>query len=115
MDIGIISGSEAANVDPQNVPWPVDSLVAIARNPNGEIKGRSAIIQLPHIEGTWVADSERGSTLAFQLVHKIESVLKESGKTHAFAFVDIAQSEILGYMLRMGYKVSPLLVVSKEL
>jgi len=115
MEIVILNAVEARNVDPDHVPWPDDSIVALARNGDGSIKGRSAILQLPHIEGTWVAESERGSTLAYRLIQRIEALLKTAGKTHAFAFVDMNQSEVLNYMLRLGYKVSPLLVLSKEL
>ena len=115
MNIQIVDGVQASLIDPQKIPWPADSIVAVASNGDGSVKGRSAIIQLPHIEGTWVDESERGTPLAYRMVVAVEGVLKKSGKTHAFAFVDMNQPEVLSYMLRMGYKTNPLLVLSKEL
>lgn len=115
MEIRVLGGAEASKIDPQGIPWPEDSFVAIATNGDGKVKARSAIIQLPHIEGTWVDESERSSTLGYRMVKAVEEVLKDSGKTHAFAFVDMNQSDVLSYMLRMGYRVQPLIVMSKEI
>lgn len=115
MNLEVVKGSDAARVDPEGIPWPADSIVVFALNGDGAIKGRAAVVILPHIEGTWVAESERGSPLAYRMVRRIEEILKESGRTHAFAFVEENRPEIRDYLVRTGYGVMPLTVLSKEL
>lgn len=101
--------------DPRGINWPPDTVLIVAKDNQGEIAGISTILQLAHIEGTWVRESERGTPLAYRLVKRVEQRLKDAGKTHAFAFVDVAQPEVLGYMARLGYSKMPMIVMSKEL
>jgi hypothetical protein len=77
--------------------------------------GRSAIVQLPHIEGTWVSESRRSSTLAYSLLQKVEQIFKDGGKSHAWAFIKADEPHLQAYMERMGYKRQPVVVYSKEL
>lgn len=114
MTIRLLDGVAAAKLDPDHVPWPADSIVAVAEA-EGKVQGRSAIISLPHIEGTWVAQSHRSTTLAYRLVRTIEGVLKRAGKTHAFAFIEKDRADVFDYMQRLGYREMPFTVLSKEL
>jgi len=109
-----VAGPEAQDIDPDHLAGPANAVVSFAFR-NGKVIGRSAIIQLPHIEGTWIADEERGSTLGARLIREIEKGLKNSGKTHAFAFADSFNDEVKGYLERFGYKRQTLDVYMKEL
>lgn len=115
MKLEVLNGTQAREVDIDGIQWPDDSIVVVAKNGDGKIKGRSAIIQLPHIEGTWVEESLRSSTLAYRLVAKIESILKMEKKTYAWAFIEESKPEVIDYMERIGYKKMPFIVMSKEL
>src|SRR5690348_9316554 len=115
MKLITLNGQDARKVDPDGIEWPDDSLVVVAKNGDDKIRGRSAIIQLPHIEGTWVEDSMRGSTLAFRLVSQVEKILKDAGKKYAWAFIQENQPDVMQYMIRIGYKENPLALFSKEL
>lgn len=110
-----LNGAEASKIDPDGVQWPNDSIVVVAKNGDEKIKGRSAIIQLPHIEGTWVDESLRGTTLAFRLVAEVEKILKENSRTHAWAFIEESRPEVISYMERIGYKKMPFILMSREL
>ena len=114
VEFQILMGPEARKIDPDCIKWPDDTIGVFARE-GADIVGRSTIVQLPHIEGTWVRNDFRGSTLAFRLVEKIESILKKANKSSAFAFIYDEQPEIASYMERRGYKKMPLAVYQKEL
>lgn len=114
VEFKILMGPEARKIDPDKVQWPDDTIAVFAID-DGKVVGRSTIIQLPHIEGTWVDEAHRGSTLAFRLVQKVESILEKAHKTSAFAFIHETQPEIAGYMERREYKRMPLIVYQKEL
>lgn len=113
MDIQVVGAKEVK--DPRGVAWPEDTILVVAKDSEGSIAGISGILQLAHIEGTWVRESERGTLLAYRLVKRVEQRLKEAGKSHAIAFVDVGQPEVRNYMARLGYSKMPLIVMSKEL
>jgi hypothetical protein len=109
-----LTGTAAAEIDPEQVPWPKDAIVVYARS-NGDIVGRSALLQFPHIEGTWVRENERGSTLAYRLVTEVENVVRQAGRTHVWAFAHDSQPEVGGYLERIGYRLQPMKLYLKEL
>lgn len=110
----ILMGKEARAIDPDKIEWPDDTIVVYARE-GEKIVGRSTIMQIPHIEGTWVDEQHRRSTLAPRLVAKVESIMKQANKKASFAFIQNSQPEVAGYMERIGYARMPLEVFSKEL
>lgn len=114
MTFETVTGCVARDMDPDGIQWPPDSIVVYAIS-DGKVVGRSAIIQLPHIEGTWVDKHSRSSTLAFRLVREAEKTLQQAGKTYAWAFVHEDQPEVAGYMERIGYKRMPMKLYAKEL
>lgn len=110
----LCTGVEAREIDPEGVQWPPDSTVLYARE-NGEIVGRVGIIELPHIEGTWIAESKRGSSLAPRLIAQMEKVVARLGRSHIFAFAEDSKPEIADYMERFGYTKFPVTVWAKSL
>jgi RimJ/RimL family protein N-acetyltransferase len=110
----VLRGEQAKTIDPEGVLWPPDSLVTFAERGN-KIVGRCALIELPHIEGTWVAKEEQKSTIAFRMVNGAEKTLKHLGAKHVIAFVEANNAEVQGYVERMGYKKQRLEVWVKEL
>jgi hypothetical protein len=109
-----MTGAAARAVDPEHVQRPPDSTVLYARE-NGEIVGRTAIIELPHVEGTWVAESKRGSSLALRLIRKLEEEVAALGRSHLFAFAFDSQPEVSEYLERVGYTRFPVTVWAKSL
>lgn len=97
------------------IDWPEGSIVLGAFASDGSMVGRIAIIDLPHIEGTWVADKFRRGTLAFRLIRGIEDIMRRIGRSHVFAFAYDTQPEVSSYLERVGYKRMPLTVWVKEL
>lgn len=110
----VLDGKTAREVDPHKVEWPDSSLVTYAHR-NGKIIGRLALLEFPHLEGPWVDEAERGTTIFAQMVDGAEKTLKHCGKTHAFAFLDETSAEMKGYAERLGYKRKPIEVWVKEL
>src|SRR6266404_3929097 len=109
-----MKGIEARKYDPEQMKWPESSLVIYAFE-GEEVVGRTAVIDLPHIEGTWVTESKRGTMLANRLIHCIESEIKSYNRTHVFAFAKNDQPEVSQYLERVGYKPFPVSVWMKEL
>jgi Acetyltransferase (GNAT) family len=114
IEFKFVTGAEAREIDPQQLPWPDSSAVLYAEQ-DGEIVGRTASLILPIIEGTWVAESKRGSSLAYRLIKKLEAEACAVGQTQLFAFIMDNQPELHGYMERIGYVKQPLTVWVKAL
>lgn len=110
----VLDGEHAQAVDPHSVKWPASSLVTYAYR-GDQIVGRCALIEVPHIEGTWVAPAEQKSTVAFRMVDSAEKTLKHVGKTHVIVFVESDNAAVQQYAARMGYKLQPLQVWVKEI
>ena len=99
----------------QRVPWPIDSIIMYAME-DGKIVGRMGVMSIKFIEGTWVDESKRSTSLAFRMMKQMEAVLRESlGSTHAMALVYDEQPEVGDYLARVGFERFPVIVYSKEL
>ncbi len=108
-----VAGENARQFDPFGVEWPAHSIVVFAHE-GDKVVARSAIVPVPHIEGTWVDESKRGSTVAPRLIKVVEEALRSQGATCAFAFTPDDQPEIGDYMERFGYKEQPMRIWLKE-
>lgn len=100
------------------VPWPPISHVLYAIDDDKNIVARMGLIQLPHIEGTWIREDHRNSLLATRMIAKIENLLIENNRTAAFAFIKNENTDdvkIQKYMERLGYIELPLKVYIKAL
>lgn len=114
MEFHLLNGDEARAIDPEGVAWPSDT-VALFATEGAEIMARSAIIQLPVIEGSMVHPDLRGTSLAYRMLREIETILKAMGKTHAIAMAANDQPEVSGYLERVGYEKMPVTMYSKKL
>lgn len=110
----LLTAIELNEIDPQGVQWPLDTFGIVALE-DGKVVGRTTIMNLPVIEGTWIEESKRGGTLAVRLVQRIEELYKTLGKTHAMALVYNEQPEIAEYLKRFGFEEQPLRFYAKEL
>ncbi len=101
--------------EPGNIPWPEDSLGVGAFDQEGKCVGRMVMINLPHLEGAWVADDRKGTTLAFRLLNGLEDVLRTLGRTHLFTFIPSADMNLKQMAERIGFKRLPWDIYLKEI
>lgn len=100
-------------IDPEGIQWPDGTIVLYAVE-EGEIVGRQAYLLFPHLEGAWVREDKRGTSLALRLVKEMEKTVAESGYPAVFAYVLDTQPEVAGYMERMKYEKLPLTIWVKK-
>ena len=100
---------------PDGVQWPEDSLHVVAFGDDGRMLARVGLIAIPHVEGTWVDPSLRGTTTAARLLSRMEREVRELGRSHLFAFAEDSKPEVSEYLERFGYKKFPATVWVKEL
>lgn len=109
-----LTGLQAREAGYDEIQWPPDAVVIYAIDDQG-IAGRTAWIELGHIEGTEVREDKRGSSLAARLVAMLEQKLREHGRSHIFAFIEDDKPEVASYMERFGYTKFPVTVWAKKL
>lgn len=122
IEFRVVDGEEARLLDPAKLDWPLDSKVLFAFE-NNQVVGRSSLTIMPMIavvntsliEGSWVREDKRGTSLAFRLIKKVEDLFRENNKTHALAFAYDAQPEIADYLTRVGFEKLPLTIYMKQL
>jgi len=95
------------------VPDPEGSVVLIAENDAGEIVGRMIIVDVPHIEGTWVSPEARGGSLGYRLERAACEAARGLGLRKTFAFVTTV--EHAGYLRRLGWRDAGYMVLTKSL
>jgi len=116
MQIEVVTGTEMRDIaQPDGIEWPDDSLHVISRDTDGQLIARMSLVAVPHVEGTWIDESLRGSTAGARLLARMEQEVKDLGRTHLFAFVKHDDEDIASYLERCGYKKYPLWVYAKEL
>lgn len=99
-------------------PWPENSHILYAIDEDKNIVGRMGLLQLPHIEGTWIDEKSRSGLIGARMLAKMENLLIEHNRTAAFAFVKDENAEdikIQEYMERFGYIELPIKVYIKAL
>lgn len=94
------------------VPDAKKSIVIVAKDGN-EIVGRIMLLNLAHIEGTWVAPQHRGGTIGWRMIRMIEKAAQRIGITKLFAYTDTDQNG--EYVERLGYRKTNFVVWVKEL
>jgi len=99
---------------PDGIKPPAGSILIGVKDEEGQILARSGIVNLPHIEGTWVTPLRRKSSLGFKMIRTLEHVARRLGKTHIFAFAHDTQPEVSDYLKRLGYEKQPLTVWVKK-
>lgn len=99
---------------PDGIEWPDDSLHVISLGDDGRLLARVGLIALPHVEGTWVDESLRGTPAAARMLRRMEIEVKKLGRTHLYAFSHDEQPEVAQYLERFGYTKQPYTVWMKE-
>lgn len=100
---------------PDGIQWPEDSLHVVTFGDDGKMLARVGLVAIPHVEGTWVDPSLRGTTTAARMLKRMEQEVKNLGRSHIFAFAQNSQPEVSEYLERFGYQKYPLTVWAKEL
>lgn len=95
------------------IPPPDDSLVLVAENDAGEIVGRMFLVDVPHIEGTWVSPEARGGTVGARLERQMCRAAAALGLLTTFAFV--TEPAHADYMKRLGWNDTGYTVLTKSL
>jgi len=96
---------------PGRLNLPKDALV-VGIFKEGKIVGRTTLVNLLHLEGTWVSPEERGGMIGARLVAEAEKEVKEIGCSGLMAYT--ADKKHGEYMKRLGYKEVPVQVWGKE-
>lgn len=109
-----MTGAEARALVPDGPAWPNDSTVCLALE-GGKVVGHSSLVTTVLIEGTVVAESKSGTSLAFRLVHHMEELLKSGGNPAAFAFAPDDDPKVGDYLSRTGYIRLPVTLYLKSL
>lgn len=95
-------------------PYPPECTILAAFDNKG-LAARTLLIQLPHIEGTWVREDLRKGRVGYKLIKEMETTLLSAGRSHIFAFSETTDETISSYMERLGYSKMPLTIWSKNL
>lgn len=112
----VLTGTEMQKIpQPDGVQWPDDSLHVVTFGDDGKMLARVGLIAIPHVEGTWVDPSLRGTTTAARMIKRMEDEVRNLGRTHLFAFAMDSQPEVSQYLERFGYRQFPASIWVKEL
>ena len=109
-----LKGDAAQAIDPDHIRWPADTNVLYVIE-DGEIIGRSSILMVPMIEGTFLRIDKRSGTLAARIIREVEKRYLEEGQPAAMAFAPESQPEIAEYLERFGFEEQPLTMYKKNL
>lgn len=94
------------------VPDPKHSIALIATEAE-EIVGRVFLLEPVHLEGPWVKESRRGSTIGKRLIESAEEEAKRVGITKLFAYaVDATMAD---YLERLGFQRNDWIVYTKDI
>jgi len=94
------------------VPDP-KTTIALAAWDRDQIVGRVFLMAPVHVEGPWVDESRRGSTLGKRLMDAAEKEAKAIGIKTLMAYG--ADSVLENYLERLGYRNMKLSVWAKEI
>ena len=113
-EIKILDRSEMdrlKSIEEGYVPNPEQGIVIIAEE-NGEIIGRMMMLDMVHIEGTWVHPNHRGGTVGARLMKRLVKEAKDIGISKLVAYSDMMTDD---YMARLGFKRQPFTIWTKEI
>lgn len=93
-------------------PDPEHSIVVVAKQ-DGQIIGRMFLLEMAHVEGTWVHDRFRNGTILAKLMAELEKEARGAALKTIFAY---SQTKKIGeYIERLGYVPTELKVFRKDL
>src|SRR5215469_9379570 len=105
----------AAQADPRGVDWPAGTSAVVLRDTDGTVKAFAAVIVLPHIEGLWVAENARHSSIPAHFVKALEDIIRNNGLSHVWTFANDADPKFKTYLDRFHYERMPFSVYMKDL
>lgn len=113
-DVRVLDPSEfdrLKTIEEGFVPDSEQAVVIVAEE-EGEIIGRTMLLTIAHVEGTWVHPEHRKGTVLARLIQKLEREAKTKGLTKilAYSFPDTDD-----YLHRLGFTEEPFTVWSKEI
>lgn len=114
MEFLFLDGEQASQIDPTGITWPADTVVLCAVE-GDQVVARSAILNLPVVEGSWVSPEKRGTSLAFRMLREVETIYRATDKTHSMAMAADDQPEVGEYLERVGYERMPVTMYTKKL
>lgn len=94
------------------VVFPKEFTILAAFDEKG-LAGRTMIVPLPHIEGTWVREDLRKGRVGYVLIKELEKSILAADRTFAWAFADTEERE--DYLTRLGYQRQQVSVWYKKL
>ena len=116
IEVKVLTGEELARIpQPDCLPCLPNSLWVVAFDRKGTMVGRTGLVMLNHVEGTWVSPDYRHGTLGWRLLKTLEQEAKDLGLKYVLAYSPDAIPEIGGYMERMGYKKVEVTTWAKEM
>jgi N-acetylglutamate synthase-like GNAT family acetyltransferase len=114
--VKVLTGEELAQIpQPDSLPHVPNSLWVVAFDRKGTMIGRTGLVSLNHVEGTWVSPDYRHGTLGWRLIRTLEGEGKKLGLSSVLAYSPDAMPEISKYLERMGYKELPIRTWAKEI
>lgn len=119
MEFKILIGPEVVAMERlmpvgQQVQWPIETAVVYAIEGDSPV-GRMALMSLKVLEGSWVSDEKRGSTIAYRMMKMMEEFAARIGDTHLLALVYDEQPAVAEYLRRVNFERFPVTMMSKEL
>jgi GNAT superfamily N-acetyltransferase len=94
------------------VPNTANSIALVSFDGDKPI-GRMLLVTMVHIEGTFVQESYRKTTIGYRMLKEAEHQAKNAGLKTVMAYVPT--QEVADYLARLGYQQMPVTVWSKEL
>jgi len=79
------------------------------------LAGRTTVVTVPHIEGTWVREDLRKTRIGYVMFKEMENFVRSLGRTHTLAYAYDEQPEVADYLARLGYERLPLTIWAKDL
>lgn len=114
MDIRVMTPQEYNGLvdKPEPLELPKDAVV-VGIFKDGRLIARTAVVNMIHLEGTWIAQEERNGMLGARLVAQAEKEARGAGATTMIAYT--AEKQHGEYMKRLGYEKADLEVWMKGL
>lgn len=91
---------------------PDNSIVIVVEDANGKVVGRMALLNLIHLEGTWIEEGKRNGLILHKLEEALLAKAKECGLKYIHTYAPTLMHEDL--LQRAGWERLPFSVWAKE-
>ena len=103
-----------ADIEEGFVPNPARTIAIVAED-NGEIVGRMLLMDMVHLEGSWVRPDHRNGSVGYRMFQRVLAEAKRIGITGLMAYTDKTDLDVTNYMERLGFEKQPFWVWSKDI